>query len=801
MREQVITAPRGEFRGFRSTRRRPVGDYAEPLITADQVENIALSSMPDAVRNDNITLAYHRLSEQLAQYLDDEKNANWCTFAVWGSLSAGAGIRTTDPPVRVAEAIRRLPLSQRVRLRMLEQLSAVRSTGRRLPSRALAAGNRGVFYEMGMAYVLFLEVSRRAGESTIRDQMVEFRDRMPVLPVSLGRAWPHVDRELLVGGFEAYCWAKVSESAKERAEWMLLANLRLGEYEQRRLQNWLTIAIHEPLIRWKEAQLERGKPQTVSPWMHHGWERLMAHRVLAVELGGQTIPVTQDLGEPPGYAFLPPDLRSIDNPSLRDLLARLDHYHLQVGDEWSGEGTAVASWVNIDQRLRFVAALFRSRQQYPAVFQAPYPDTDRAAIAAGRDPHRIATARIELRHEIVAESGGFGSVRLDQLRLEGDDHVDQVVAAHWRSLGERAGTMDRLMSELRKPADAMSEPVRNYVHSRAPIPSFADPARIERGQAFYRELRLPLNLALLVASLPEAYGAANGVQVLDTVSELVDNPKRRIGQTAQFMLDITMGDPLDRSSVAYQSIRGVRLMHAGVRHMLLANDANPRLPDQWDSSLGTPINQEDLLGTMLSFIVPPLDFLERVGWHFDRRLAEDYVHLWCVVAFMLGVDRTLLSDPRYEDLSLTLSQARAAAAKVRSRQQQPSLAGQRLTEALITALDDETPRPLRPLVPALVRLGIGDDLADALRVPPRGLADYCVDRAVRFGSTIQTDAWYRWALPRVALRLGDEWYRVFAEGGYAQDPAFRARGLRLSDEASDNRATELRKGNRISNVE
>ena len=52
------------------------------------------------------------------------------------------------------------------------------------------------------------------------------------------------------------------------------------------------------------------------------------------------------------------------------------------------------------------------------------------------------------------------------------------------------------------------------------LPKWADPAKIKRGQQLFEGLGLQISLCLFCASLPSAYAAAKGVQVLFKTARL-----------------------------------------------------------------------------------------------------------------------------------------------------------------------------------------------------------------------------------------------------------------------------------------
>jgi len=84
-------------------------------------------------------------------------------------------------------------------------------------------------------------------------------------------------------------------------------------------------------------------------------------------------------------------------------------------------------------------------------------------------------------------------------------------------------------------------------------------------------------------------------------------------------------------------------MHAAVRHLIKAR--NELTPGMWHPDWGTPINQEDLAGTLLSFSYVVADPLRRLGVRVGAKDVDAYLHLWNVIGHLLGVrDELLVSD-------------------------------------------------------------------------------------------------------------------------------------------------------------
>jgi hypothetical protein len=157
------------------------------------------------------------------------------------------------------------------------------------------------------------------------------------------------------------------------------------------------------------------------------------------------------------------------------------------------------------------------------------------------------------------------------------------------------------------------------------------------------------------------------------------------------------------------------MMHGAIRWFVLHDPSVPRSrfhpapAGGWSDAWGTPINQEDLLGALLTFTVSVFEVLDKLGVDYDDAALEAYLLRWCVVGHLLGI--------RSDVLPLDRAAASAAAALIRARQCEASVDGRELTGALVGALQGTMPRRVADgLVPAAVRWFVGDAVADQLAV-------------------------------------------------------------------------------------
>jgi hypothetical protein len=293
---------------------------------------------------------------------------------------------------------------------------------------------------------------------------------------------------------------------------------------------------------------------------------------------------------------------------------------------------------------------------------------------------------------------------LDALRQEGDPEADAVVAAYFTERGgeDPSGLFRATMT--RQTEDALPS-VMAYLAHRPEPPDWLDPKLVAAGQERFARWGSHVFTALYGASLPSAYACTRGVQVLGFTARLVTDAKRRLNETAQFHLDVMEPHGLTPEGKGFDDIRHVRLMHAAVR-WLITHDAR----EAWNPSWGVPVNQEDLLETLLTFTEVVFEVFDRTGMVYSHEDAEAYLHTWSYIGYLLGI--------RPDLLPLTRDDTRVLMADVRRRHFGSSEAGTLLMAALLEQASAAAPRALKDLPATAVRFYVGDDTADLLGVPP-----------------------------------------------------------------------------------
>jgi hypothetical protein len=375
------------------------------------VERIAERRDP-VIRNLQITQCYHELSQALAARTEGGP-ANWCTFATWASKQAGGTIRKED----LARAFERLfarspeaisagdsaaasvaslgagPAPERLRDALWR--ARVPDSAFERASDAVARGNRKVFEEIGRAFASFLALLGTGG-SLNPNALAAFRE-------GLRPGAPPTGQGYLRQAFSSYAQAIRERDPKARAELVLLANLAIGWHEQRRLQPEISEALDAPfaqpvklrreLLRQLAGlrpglalrllrELVRGRRSAVIDVLDELDRRVkqIAHGavtevLMTLSLPGETLSLARDV---PGVFAT--ELRTIENTDLRALLARVD----PTPDTTRGSGAR--DWSDLEERIHYIADLFRVYQDDPKLLGDPFTAEQAAMIKAGRRP-------------------------------------------------------------------------------------------------------------------------------------------------------------------------------------------------------------------------------------------------------------------------------------------------------------------------------------------------------------------------------------------------------------------------------
>lgn len=377
----------------------------------EAVEQIAAMADP-VIRNLNITQSYHELARAFSARTGMQ--ANWCVYATWASKQAGQTIRKEDFQRMLEAVVLAAPAAQTV----ADTVAAAQGLGSRQStaeiqetvadvlnplaalnraSDAVGRGNQKVYAEIGREFARFLAL---CGEDPTYDA-----ERLAAFNNALRPGDPPEGQARLREAFRCYYAAFFESDPKTRAELILYANIEIGFHEQTRLQPEIAEAMNAgfidprafrarlikalfPYQGWLARMrlfllrlLDRPRPfdAALDGLLQEARRRarlLITAYVMSIELpGGRRLRLGEDV---PGE--FPEMLRQIDLPELRALLARIDPTPDSTRD------TGAVDWSRLDDRLHYIADLFRSTQQHPDLFDPPFTPEQVAALKAGQRP-------------------------------------------------------------------------------------------------------------------------------------------------------------------------------------------------------------------------------------------------------------------------------------------------------------------------------------------------------------------------------------------------------------------------------
>lgn len=327
---------------------------------------------------------------------------------------------------------------------------------------------------------------------------------------------------------------------------------------------------------------------------------------------------------------------------------------------------------------------------------------------------------------------------LDGLRGQGDPAADSVVSDLFAGTGDATSAFRALIVQHHEATDPT---FARFLDEKIEVPDWVEPELVAAGQERFARWGSHVFTALYAAALPSAYACWRGVQVLGLTARLETDAKRRLNETAQFHLDVMEPGGLEPGAHGYADVRHVRLMHAAVRWLI---EHDPRVT--WDSSWGTPINQEDLLETLLTFTEIVFEVFDRTGVAYTEQDANAYLHTWSLIGFYLGV--------RPDLLPLTRAQTSVLMPIVRRRQFRPSDSGRELMAALLEQGTHLAPPGLRGLPASTVRYYVGDATADILGVPPADWTRLIFRPLATASRTLSLERLHRHLLRSLSDRIG-----------------------------------------------
>ncbi len=304
----------------------------------------------------------------------------------------------------------------------------------------------------------------------------------------------------------------------------------------------------------------------------------------------------------------------------------------------------------------------------------------------------------------------FGDLvdRMGHWLQRGDPLADDLIAAtrDW----PRGRLLQAIGIAIREGPEAVEEAPDELfalIDQVTTVPAWVDRDQLGRGGRFFLSTHVIGGIVLGAKSLISGYTSPAGNKPLVLSGRLGHGVHQRLAETSKFVYDVSKPGGLDPRNDGLVAAVTVRMIHAQVRDMI-------ERKAQWNDEWGVPINQHDMLATLLLFSTHWQEGLEVLGLEPAEQEERDHLALWRYVGYLMGVEPELLpanrhDAERYENF-IELTQA------------PPDDDARELTRSFLEIEPPEgeagvNPPLARHLARALVRELLGESLSDQLDVP------------------------------------------------------------------------------------
>ncbi len=186
----------------------------------------------------------------------------------------------------------------------------------------------------------------------------------------------------------------------------------------------------------------------------------------------------------------------------------------------------------------------------------------------------------------------------------------------------------------------MPQAALEYFEKTKNLPDWLDPDLVSHGEKAYRYFGPECLVILLFKSLPEGYSMWHIAETLHITGRLqlqhgnIEKLTRRILETLQFVVHVMEPGAFGPEGKSIVTTQKVKFIHATIRNKIVDTDA-------WGKDWKNPINQEEILMTMLSFSLIIIRGLKQFGIKLSKEDEEGILHLWKIEAFLLGLKEEL----------------------------------------------------------------------------------------------------------------------------------------------------------------
>ncbi len=295
----------------------------------------------------------------------------------------------------------------------------------------------------------------------------------------------------------------------------------------------------------------------------------------------------------------------------------------------------------------------------------------------------------------------YQNIEFDRLRQIQDPLADQLVSQLIKNpeLITLINTWIEIPAKIEKSFPQEFQDFFNFYLTQSDMPQ----ETLVKGQKIFDE-KGDLYLAMLgFYSLPYSYAFGDGAEVLVRSKRILSDIGRRLGETGSFILDIFEPGAFLTKKKAFLTCAKVRLIHAFSRYFISHHSSD------WDDSYGKPINQEDLIGTNLSFSLIVIRGWKKMGFKVTSTEVDLLMGYWKWIGRMMGIQENYWPDNAKEAYELEKL--------IRKRHLKSSAAGHQLIQALISYYKTTIPDALiSTQVEPILNFFLGTEASAALGI-------------------------------------------------------------------------------------
>ncbi|HII63712.1 MAG TPA: DUF2236 domain-containing protein [Candidatus Poseidoniaceae archaeon] len=295
---------------------------------------------------------------------------------------------------------------------------------------------------------------------------------------------------------------------------------------------------------------------------------------------------------------------------------------------------------------------------------------------------------------------------LSALRLRMDPSADEIVnrIAKGGAIEETNRMLRSIIMNHQEVPSGLPSYLYDWLNESCQLPDWVDMERIRGANKFFREDGPSISLFACTTGFLWMYACANGSKVLSKSRRLSEDTERRIAETAQFILEVSQKGGLEPDGGGLRMIQKVRLMHSSIRWFI-------HNKGDWDyETWGAPINQEDMLGTIMVIGAQVLEDMQKMGIKMKKKHMDDWWYLWRAIGEVMGVEPELLPVEREEASRVTRI--------ILDHQLQVDQDSIDLTRSLLDFFEVMIPGKIFDgVINSIIRQTMGKELSDKLEVP------------------------------------------------------------------------------------